>query len=464
MLSTRSSRFSLLAVSVLASSAAAQQGSATTSNLTSIPLYQGAVRVTDAAATRDFGKTLNSVAAQLKAGCTKSEYLVWDAKDAERIGDALLTQLERGGYKFEEIDTQQSDDTTVTFFQLTGKTHVVGVWSADAENVVLGWCQTNLKAAAPTPIPPPGLGQPRPTTPTQPAATATPTAPAAQAAPVKIQPGYIVGRVLDTQGRPLAGANVRITGTTFAQGQRTEFDTTTKTDGTYSIRVPDGRYKAKATFTKAWNGNTYGFILYPLSGDPNTEIDSTEGGVLNFQWKLSGRSAYSAAGATGATDFYGAAVEVSYCGLPARAYCNEKYTDVTPGAAPEGSTVTLTFTPRAPLVDGTVGKAITYTFKTVALAPPGGYPYTIPSGGGRTTIGADWPYHSKEFTDIPLGAYVMTATATLPDGTKKPLRLGLKDNDVEHTSVNVNFAPWDDFNPRSYIGGGLKVTKVYMRD
>ena len=98
-----------------------------------------------------------------------------------------------------------------------------------------------------------------------------------------------------------------------------------------------------------------------------------------------------------------------------------------------------------------------YSFKVAPLSPPGGYPYTNPNGGGRTTLGQGWPYHSQDFNDLPLGVYTLSATAALPDGRQIPLRLGLEENDVEYTSVPVKFASYD-------TSGYLKQLRIYLRD
>lgn len=310
-----------------------------------------------------------------------------------------------------------------------------------------------------------------------PAQPSTPTA--APAAPVvperslaQARPGFVVGSAFDTLGRPLAGAGVLIHGTTFAQGQRTTFEAVTGPDGTYAVRVPDGRYSAKAWIDVDFLGHRFSRLLHPLSGSYETEVDSTEGGTLDFQWRLSGLAADSAPSSTDPTDFYGASIELSYCGLPADAYCDFRY-EAFPERpiAPEGSTVTVTLTPTGPRLDGSAGELIARSFAVQPQDPE--YPYggapNAPAGfeaggGGRTTLGRDWQYHSVDLNDIPVGSYELTATATFPDGTQQPLRVGLAADDVEHLAVPVTFTPWEGYQARSYIGGGLDQLTVYVRD
>ncbi|MEX2536149.1 MAG: carboxypeptidase-like regulatory domain-containing protein [Trueperaceae bacterium] len=284
------------------------------------------------------------------------------------------------------------------------------------------------------------------------------------------QAGYISGTTFDPQGRPLAGAGVLIYGTTYTQGQRTEFETVSGPNGTFSVRVPDGRYQAKAWIDREMAGRFFSRVLHPVSGNPGTEVDSLIGGNLDFQWRLSGLSANSTPPGTSASDFYGAAIDFSYCGLPATAYCTMDDDGVpTTPIAPGGSTVTVTLEPTGSLIDGSQGEE--QTFRFLMMEQDLEYPYEegiVPGypggGGGRLKLDSNWQYHSESLFDIPLGSYRMTATVTLPDGRSQPLRLGLADDDVNYGSVPVSFVPWEGHDGRSYIGGGITELRVYVRD
>ncbi len=266
------------------------------------------------------------------------------------------------------------------------------------------------------------LGAPR-TPPTN--AAPAPAAPPVNASPlvprVQPRPGHITGTVFDTQGQPLAGAGVLITGTTFGQGQRTSFETTTDANGTYSVRVPDGRYEASAWVNVTFDGSFFSRLLHPLSGDPRTAVDSTVGGNLDFQWRLSGLTAYATPPGRDPTDFYGASIDLSYCGLPASAYCSAAYDDFPATVPPAGSTVRLTLTPTGPRIDGSPGQELNFEIPVSAQLPD----YPSGAGGGRLVLGTDWEYHSADINDIPLGTYLLTATATLPDGAVHPMKVGL---------------------------------------
>lgn len=304
-----------------------------------------------------------------------------------------------------------------------------------------------------------------------PAPAAPPADPVQPVPRMQPRPGYVTGTVFDTQGQPLPAAGVLITGTTFEQGQRTSFDAVTDANGTYSVRVPDGRYEAKAWIDVTFDGAFFSRLLHPLSGSAHTAVDSTEGGNLDFQWRLSGLTPSSTPPGRDPTDFYGASIDLSYCGLPASAYCSAAYSSFPAVVAPAGSTVRLTLTPSGPLIDGSQGHVLTYDIPVAAQLPD--YPHgtavnRLPDypdgGGGRLVLGADWAYSSADFNDIPLGIYLMTATAILPNGAAHAMTIGLDAEDVNHRSIRIAFSPWDSYQARSYSGGGITQLTVYIRD
>jgi len=128
----------------------AQQGPVGTSGLTRIPLTRGAVRVTDAAATREFGQFLNGLARDQGSGCQVSEYLVWDDPElAGQIGGDLATQLKARGLTFKELSEEEDEESYALSFLLTDKDHrYVGLLYGDTGSVVLGWCQLKTEAQA----------------------------------------------------------------------------------------------------------------------------------------------------------------------------------------------------------------------------------------------------------------------------------------------------------------------------
>ena len=426
-----------------------------TSSLVSAAFIDGAQIVTGSPELTEFAGALRTVATKAGGSCVKSEYVVWNSVPG--LEGSFRQVLGGLGYSYTELSATDEDGRFVAFKLTKGVTALSGIWADSDGTTLLGWCTLKLAAqsASPAALTPTAPARPAaPTAAAAPTRTPAPTAPGAAMKPPAPRRGFVTGLILDTQGRPLAGAEVFIVGTTFTQGQRTSFTAVSGQDGTYAIRVPDGRYHASASVKRTMSGAPFTLPLHPESGTLNSEVDSSEGGNLNFRWRLTGSKPGSG---KDWDDHYGASVELSYCGLPARAYCNERYGEVIRTAAPENSVVTLTFTPQGNLIDGTVGRPVVMTFRTAPLSPPGGYPYTDPNGGGRTTLGQGWPYHSQDFNDLPLGVYALSAVATTPDGRTVPLKLGLTDSDVEHASVTLRWTSYE-------VSDALKQLRVYVRD
>lgn len=405
----------------------------------------------------EFTGALRTVAAKAGGSCTKSEFVVWDS--VAGLEGSFRQVLGNLGYAYSELSASDDEGRFVAFKLTKGASALSGIWADSDGTTLLGWCTLKLTAAQAaltptTPARPAPTAPARPVTPAAPTRTPAPAVPAATAKPPAPKRGFVTGLVLDTRGRPLAGAEVYIVGTTFTQGQRTSFTAVTGKDGTYAIRVPDGRYHASASVKRTLGGVPFTLPLHPASGSLNTEVDSSEGGNLNFRWQLTGSKP---GGGKDWDDFYGASVDLSYCGLPAKAYCDARYADVLRTAAPGGSTVTLTFTPQGNLIDGTAGRPVVITFRAAPLSGPGGYPYTDPNGGGRTILGQSWAYQSEDINDLPLGVYTLSAVATTPDGRRVPLKLGLNGSDVEHASVTLRWTSYD-------VSAALKQLRIYVRD
>ncbi|ACO45954.1 hypothetical protein DEDE109153_02620 [Deinococcus deserti] len=159
----------LLTFCLLLGTTAAQQGPATTSTLTGIRLTPGAIRVTDAGATRELGQYLNTLAKDQGSGCQTSEYLVWDDPDlAEQISDDLASAFQARKLVFKTLSEEEEEEAYSLSFLLTqSPNRFVGMLFMDSESVVLGWC--HLKAAAQQAAPAaPAVPatQPRPAAPT----------------------------------------------------------------------------------------------------------------------------------------------------------------------------------------------------------------------------------------------------------------------------------------------------------
>lgn len=172
--------------------------------------------------------------------------------------------------------------------------------------------------------------------------------------------GYATGLVMDTNGKPVAGARILLDNTVFYASY---INGSTGADGTYRLKVQPGAWRAYATIQKEYNGRTYSLDLHPDSAD---SFDDS-GAVRNFTWKLEGRKPDNNWG------YYGGLVKVF----------NE------PGFY-EMENVEITLEPAGPLIDGSEGR-------TLVLR-----------------LGDNYWRDLAYLEDIPIGRY--TASAVLVDG------------------------------------------------
>lgn len=210
------------------------------------------------------------------------------------------------------------------------------------------------------------------------------------------QKGFVVGKIVDSQGKPISGAKIYLDNTVF---YNSFIDGSTGDDGTYKIKVQQGVWKAYASFKKEYNGKTYSLQLYPDKVDSFTD----EGAVRNFTWKLEGTHP------SGDDYYYGGLITV-YTDY----YFYEDFEDIE-----------LTFTPKGPMIDGSTGKTLTIKY--------GGHYWN------------DWAY----IKDIPIGRYMITAKLK----NNKPLKIMNKDvkNDVFVPELQLDFIPDNlQFRPRTY--------------
>jgi hypothetical protein len=219
-----------------------------------------------------------------------------------------------------------------------------------------------------------------------------------QAADAKLvaRPNLLVGKVVDSQGKPLAGAKVLADNTMFYNAN---LFAKTKEDGAYSLEVTRGSWQASATVRREYHGKEYTLLLHPSDPDP---FAGTDGAVRNFELRLTGKRA-----GEGDRGFYGGTV-IAYADV----------SDFELSAAMANVEVTLT--PVGPLVDGSVGKPV-----TAKLA--------------RTADG-------DAVRDVPVGRYAVTARYARPNRKSTPMRVRLR-NDGEFADKVV--ADFTDI-----LGGG----------
>lgn len=186
------------------------------------------------------------------------------------------------------------------------------------------------------------------------------------------RPGTVTGTVVDTQGRPIAGARVWIQPSI--------------TTGLVEVRTDaNGRYLAQGLVdvpytAKAWTYVTYNgrqLCLRLGMGSP-ADYDSfvpSQGAVRDFRWQLTG----PIEDLRNLNEYFGGMLRVMNTGY---------YT---------GGRIELTFTPTGPRIDGSTVAPFTRT-----LNDPG----------------RDYDVH-----DLPVGPYRVTAALVGADGSRRPLRM-----------------------------------------
>ena len=207
--------------------------------------------------------------------------------------------------------------------------------------------------------------------------------------------GYATGRVVDTHGKPIAGAKILLDNTVFYDSY---ISGSTAEDGTYRLKVHPGAWRAYATIRKEYNGRTYPLEMHPDSSDSFDDA----GAVRNFTWKLEGRKPDSEWG------YYGGLVKVfSETGFY------------------EMENVEITLEPDGPLIDGSQGR-------TLVLR-----------------LGDNYWRELAYLEDIPIGRY--TASAVLLDGEhRQPLKLRDWDTEADPAEkMQLDFIPDSSGSPGS---------------
>lgn len=285
---------------------------------------------------------------------------------------------------------------------------------------------------APPPVQPPAPGQPPAPQPVAPAPPAPP-APVAPAAPtVGPKPGYARGRVTREDGKPIAvpGAKISIGvgGIAYKSGEHVSIYPPVRPDGTYEVRLPDGRYGVSGSLEVPFQGQTYSFFLDPADGDNNTvDQDAATGVVKDFIWKLSGpKKTFTGRPAepNDFTNWHGASVLLQFAG-----YREDLKKSVK--SPPAGTKCTFTFVPKGPRIDGSEGKTI-----------------TVERGYSALLGGLDGP----NVPDLPIGDYTLTGFETYPDGSRHPL-LMQRAYKVYGESVDVTFKAGSSIGPWPFNAG-----------
>lgn len=203
------------------------------------------------------------------------------------------------------------------------------------------------------------------------------------------QRGHVVsGTVRTADGRPIAGATIRVSGATGA-ARGTTVKTQTDANGNYRVQVPPGHYDVDGFADLEFEGQTYRELWLDRTNTGCERQLSEKGIVRHFVLRLSGLAKCTAnLDPTQPESYYGGQIIVSR------------------GGVPDDAVVRFTLTPVGPLADGTAGTTLTFE-RTGAMLDR-----------GRGVLGQTAWLH-----DIPLGRYRVSAEASRPGGARQPLSL-----------------------------------------
>jgi hypothetical protein len=204
--------------------------------------------------------------------------------------------------------------------------------------------------------------------------------------PEEAQANKVLGRALDTQGKPLPNAQIYVGGvavtTTPQRGS-------TNAEGRYTIAglVDQVTYKAYGWLPLSYQGKDF---CLRLAHDNSSEYEpfvGKDGAVRNFRWSLQGRIGDSSADPE---------TDSAYFGGGARLFPEFADGDFT-------GTVELQLTPTGPLIDGSQGQPLT---RSVDLSKP------------------------HFVVDIPVGPYKVTATRIKVGGDRSALLVGPSETEL----------------------------------
>lgn len=218
--------------------------------------------------------------------------------------------------------------------------------------------------------------------------------------PLGAQEGYVTGKIIDTKGNPIPGASVRIDNTMFYNSNTI---VTTNSNGTYKAKLASvGTYNVTAVLVKELNNQTFTLDLHPEID----EIMSNEGGIRNFQLKVTGKKADG-------LGYYGGTISIN-AAVGSYIYDSEN--------------IEFTLEPVGKLIDGSTGKTLVLK-EGAAYTPDYGY-----------------------LVDIPLGRYNMRAVYTKEDG-KVPLRIRKKFDAASVYATDFVL----DFEPDTSLGKNMAI-------
>ncbi|MEU8133998.1 carboxypeptidase regulatory-like domain-containing protein [Streptodolium elevatio] len=196
----------------------------------------------------------------------------------------------------------------------------------------------------------------------------------------KVEPGVVKGRVVGTDGKPIANAEIVVDNQLLYDSNLV---LATDAHGEYRAELPPiaATYRVTASFKTSYEGEK---ATFPLAPDDDAAFAGNQGAVRDFTWKLTGKR-------DDMPDMYYGGSVTYYLG--ATNPVDDSYAD--------SANVRLMLTPVGPLVDGSAGKPVT----------------TEPEQTGN-----GW-----EVRDVPVGRYRITAVYAA-DGRRQPLKVQLRNS------------------------------------
>jgi Carboxypeptidase regulatory-like domain len=200
----------------------------------------------------------------------------------------------------------------------------------------------------------------------------------------RVAPFTVTGIVLDTNGRPLEGARVRLNAD-FIYGR---VEVTTGADGRYVIRdLIKATYRAQAMVQREYNGATVCQQLAMPSPSDYNSFPVSQGAVKNFRWQLTGKLSNT-------DEYFGASIMMWMLGLRVES----------------SRAVEFTLTPTGPLFDGRAGSVI------VREIPVTGDGY---------------------LNDLPLGTYKLKVVLIGKNGSRTPLNIKTRGGDAYLPEIDL---------------------------
>lgn len=237
--------------------------------------------------------------------------------------------------------------------------------------------------------------------------TAAPRPPKASKLPPNIAGGVVKG----INAKPVSGVTVDIWGTVSANGGIVNFDPTTNAAGRYrQTAMPPGIYTVRAWKVIRYNGKNYKLPMSPVQGKIEDQYLSKNGIARDFVWKISGPIPSKFFDPDEPNSYYGGSLTI----LGTDQLANRL-------VLPDNTILNGKLVPDGPLIDGSIGRTISFKFP-------------FKSGELYQTV----------HKDIPLGRYTLTLSAFLPSGETKAIKLydgsGYEESDFKDTKL-VEFMP-----------------------